>query len=96
MTGCQDQSSFSGIIPVKPGWLVGMQFPLADIQPSRKKPTLSFKRKFSLWITAFVPQEIELRSVLSVNGLLPTKSKVGIWNSINECITWPCPASFGL
>ena len=22
--GCQDQSSFSGIIPVKPGWLVGM------------------------------------------------------------------------
>ena len=24
MTGCRDQSSFSGIIPVKPGWLVGM------------------------------------------------------------------------
>ena len=24
MSGCRDQSSFSGIIPVKPGWLVGM------------------------------------------------------------------------
>ena len=26
MTGCRDQSSFSGIIPVKPGWLVGMDY----------------------------------------------------------------------
>ena len=25
-TGCGDQSSFSGIIQVKPGWLVGMKF----------------------------------------------------------------------
>ena len=25
MTGYRDQSSFSGIIPVKPGWLVGME-----------------------------------------------------------------------
>ena len=24
MTGCRDQSLFCGIIPVKPGWLVGM------------------------------------------------------------------------
>ena len=24
MMGCRDKSSFSGIIPVKPGWLVGM------------------------------------------------------------------------